>query len=360
MRIAFLTSYPLDVRIGSGVVRMIKGYHEAMLRLGYDSTIIHPDFFDNDPVQLACKRLAFNRGLNPRHFNRYDFVIGSDFDGYALDLSGRSTFIALNAGALADILQFESGKEKAVIRHLAEREAQNVRRAKRVIVPSAYSADSVAKYYKIKRDKIAVIPLGIDSKKWIEIIDHGPDQEKRNKNILCVARQYKRKGISDLIRAFQPLAAGDPGLLLTIIGGGPEYQSNMQLAEALELAGQVRFCGDIADLPRLIAQYKNADLFCLPSYHETFGIVFLEAMAARLPIVGCHATAVPEVVSEREGILCQPGNIDQLTESIDRLLNDEKCRASMGHAGRQRALKMNWDRAASQLDKLLGRLSGGE
>ncbi len=339
---------------------MIRGYHEAMLRLGHDSTIIHPDFLENDPVQLAFKRLAFNRSLVQRYFNRYDFVIGSDFDGYALDLTGMSTFIALNAGALADILQFESGKDKAVLKHLAEREKENMNRARLIVVPSNYTAESLFRHYKVTKNKIAIVPLGIDIWQWIEIIDHGPAPEKRNKNILCVARQYKRKGIADLIRAFHPLAERNPDLLLTIIGGGPEYQSNMQLADVLGRSGQVRFCGDIGDLPRLVAQYKNADLFCLPSYHETFGIVFLEAMAAKLPIVTYRSTAVPEVVSEQEGILCEPGNIDQLTDSMDRLLNDDKCRSAMGNAGRKRALEMNWDRSAVQLAEILGRLAGRE
>jgi glycosyltransferase involved in cell wall biosynthesis len=81
----------------------------------------------------------------------------------------------------------------------------------------------------------------------------------------------------------------------------------------------------------LADEYKNAQVFCLPSQQEGFGIVFLEAMAAGKPIVAVRAAAVPEVV--RCGILVEPGNPDALADGIARLYRNPSLASSLVAAG---------------------------
>ncbi len=81
----------------------------------------------------------------------------------------------------------------------------------------------------------------------------------------------------------------------------------------------------------LAAEYNRADIFCLPSVQEGFGIVFLEAMAAGKPIVAARAAAVPEVV--RNGILVEPESAEALAEAIDRLYRDPDLRESLSSSG---------------------------
>jgi glycosyltransferase involved in cell wall biosynthesis len=80
----------------------------------------------------------------------------------------------------------------------------------------------------------------------------------------------------------------------------------------------------------LAAEYTRADVFCLPSIQEGFGIVFLEAMAAGKPIVAARAAAVPEVV--RHGLLVEPTNPEALAEAMFRLYRDPDLRHSLGSA----------------------------
>ena len=88
---------------------------------------------------------------------------------------------------------------------------------------------------------------------------------------------------------------------------------------------------------RLLAEYRNAAVFALPSAQEGFGIVFLEAMASSLPVVAARAAAVPEVVADGStGILVPVNDHAALAEALMKLLQDEQLRRTLGFAGRDR------------------------
>src|SRR5262249_20255459 len=99
----------------------------------------------------------------------------------------------------------------------------------------------------------------------------------------------------------------------------------------LRLDAIVHWLGDVS-LVRLTQEYNRANVFCLPSLQEGFGIVFLEAMAAGKPIVAVRSAAVPEVV--RHGILAEPGNVESLADGILRLYRDPELRRTLASAGR--------------------------
>jgi len=81
----------------------------------------------------------------------------------------------------------------------------------------------------------------------------------------------------------------------------------------------------------------NADLFCLPSVQEGFGIVFLEAMAAGLPVVACRAAAIPEVVLDGvTGVLTPPRDPVALAAALEGLLRDPERARRLGAEGRRR------------------------
>ena len=100
----------------------------------------------------------------------------------------------------------------------------------------------------------------------------------------------------------------------------------------LHLESIVKWVGDVTQR-QLAAEYRQADIFCLPSVQEGFGIVFLEAMAAGKPIVAARSAAVPEVVSH--GRLVEPGNAEALADAIETLYFDAELRTSLGVQGLQ-------------------------
>jgi len=98
----------------------------------------------------------------------------------------------------------------------------------------------------------------------------------------------------------------------------------------------------------------SAHCFCLPTVQEGFGIVFAEAMAAGLPVVGCRAAAVPEIVEDRRtGLLVNPGSPDALATAMETLLMNEPLRKELGAAGTRRVEAFDVERVAQRFVEIL-------
>jgi glycosyltransferase involved in cell wall biosynthesis len=136
-----------------------------------------------------------------------------------------------------------------------------------------------------------------------------------------------------------------PQLEIRMVGNGPEYARLAQISQQLHLDPIVRWLGDVT-ISALAREYSRADIFCLPSSQEGFGIVFLEAMAAGKPIVAARAAAVPEVV--RDGILVERDNPEALAEAILRMYRDPDLRQSLGSAGLRDVQRYGMRRVAQQ------------
>jgi len=120
------------------------------------------------------------------------------------------------------------------------------------------------------------------------------------------------------------------------VGRGPEWDALLRLHAELGLGESVALLGDVS-LGQLAEEYMSADVFCLPSVQEGFGIVFLEAMAARLPIVACRAAAIPEVVTDAAtGVLVPPRDPVALADALASLLEDRARATRLGLEGRHR------------------------
>jgi len=116
----------------------------------------------------------------------------------------------------------------------------------------------------------------------------------------------------------------------------------------LALGDSVTLLGDVT-VEQLAEEYVGADLFCLPSVQEGFGIVFLEAMAAGLPVVACRAAAIPEVVEDgATGVLVPPRSPEALAEALGDLVRDPARAPRLGGEGRRRVAAFTPGRVADQ------------
>lgn len=124
---------------------------------------------------------------------------------------------------------------------------------------------------------------------------------------------------------------------LVLVGDGPERESVERRAEELGIDGKVVFLGDqeyVADL------LPAADVFLLPSQHESFGLAALEAMSCGVPVVGSKIGGLPEViVDEKTGYLCEPGDVPCMIAIVMGLFKNEDLRRSIGQAARERAVR---------------------
>jgi glycosyltransferase involved in cell wall biosynthesis len=158
--------------------------------------------------------------------------------------------------------------------------------------------------------------------------------------VLQASRMEPWKGHRTLLEALGRLAEVE-GWSCWIAGGAarPHERRHLArmraLAERLGIAARVRFLGERADVPALMAA---ADLYCQPNLGpEPFGIAFVEAMHAGVPVVGAALGGTPEVVDPTVGVLVAPGDPEALAAVLARLLDDAGLRARLGAAGPARA-----------------------
>ena len=171
-------------------------------------------------------------------------------------------------------------------------------------------------------------------------------------SIRCVAvsRLVRRKGIRTLLDAFALLPA--ERFSLDVLGSGQEEEAMRGHAERLRLGPRVRFHGAV-DRVRLAEFYREADLFTLVPWHEAFGNVFAEALAAGLPVVGSRIGGIPELIEHgTNGFLVPPGDPRALADAVTHLADRPEIRAAMSRANRARAeATLDWERATqSYLD----------
>ncbi len=210
------------------------------------------------------------------------------------------------------------------------------RRANCIVVPTPRHIE-ISRFVSKYREKCRVVPYGIQVSRF-ELDGTGRKKvdELRNglPSVLCVGRLVTYKGVEFLIRALQGIEAR-----LWIAGSGPLEDSLKRLAQEKGLADRVEFLGQVSDQD-LVAYYHACDVFVLPSITnaEMFGVVQLEAMACRKPVISTNLpTGVPWVNQHgKTGYVVRPGNAEELATAIRYLLGNPQVREEMGEAGRMR------------------------
>ncbi len=281
----------------------------------------------------------------------FDLVVGFDLDGFrwSTNPARRGPYALCLKGIAADEARFSrSVRERLFLSACARLERSNARGADLVVVPSRYSAGVARERYRIAEASLRVVPEPVDLRPWKELRKASNElttlRVNRRPTILSVARQYPRKDTQTLLRAMPAVLEAHPTALLIVIGGGPELSRLAALAKQLDIADSVQLRGAVRSNDEVREAFFDAQVFCLPSLQEGFGIAFVEAMAAGLPIVAARSSAVPEIVDHaRTGLLVGPGNVDELAGALSRLLADPDERRRLGEAGLESAERFDLD-----------------
>lgn len=218
-----------------------------------------------------------------------------------------------------------------------------------VIVVSSILLDLFKRYPGPK----TVIPNGIDLARFQgDGVSSKKDFQDGRINILFVGRIEKRKGLLYLLRAYERLVK-KPGLLpirLLVVGDGEEKKECEELVR-LHSISQVHFLGEKSD-QELVELYKSAHIFCSPALHgESFGVVLLEAMASKLPIVAFANKGYAEFFNGKRGaeFLVPPKDVAGLSLKLELLIQNESLRKEMGEWGVQEVRRYSWERIGDQI-----------
>lgn len=144
--------------------------------------------------------------------------------------------------------------------------------------------------------------------------------------VLYVGRVDPEKSISNVMSAFAGVLDEVPEAVFAVVGDGTDKRHLMELAQALGIEKSVKFLGRVYP-PEIMEVYRTGKLFVTASETETQGIVLIEAAATGLPLVAVDAGAVRELCQHKKnGILCHPGDIEEMTDAMVKILKHDDVR----------------------------------
>lgn len=202
----------------------------------------------------------------------------------------------------------------------------------------AFNVDRIG----LRESKIRIILNCLDMKQFSELSPVPSETLKKDFGITDadfvfghVGTLRMEKGHDVLLKAMTMFERSSNAKLL-LVGSGPLEKNLKRMCVDLGLKDRVVFAGNRADIPELL---NLMDCFVFPSRNEALGIALLEAMYAKLPVIASNVGGIPEIVTDGEtGLLIEPENIDQLYDSMKRLLDDPSERACLGQAARDYVL----------------------
>lgn len=235
----------------------------------------------------------------------FSFQMQSLFD---CSQPGLPHFIYTDHTHLANLSYSDFNLKKLYPQKWIDLEKQVYSNASRVFVRSSNIQTSVVEQYHQPIGKVHCVYAGNN----VEVTET-PAKEKSytHQNILFVGIDWERKGGPALIEAFKLVRQKHPSASLTIVGASPDL-----MLENCKVVGKVK-------PSELNSYYETATLFCMPTRVEPFGIAFLEAMQASLPIIGTNVGAIPDFLqNEWNGFLIEPGDVAGMANGIIKLLDD--------------------------------------
>ena len=183
----------------------------------------------------------------------------------------------------------------------------------RIIAVSQALKDELVADLRLPNDLITVIYNGIEFVDNLKISYNVP-------RIGMVSRLAPQKGVEYFVRAAALVMAQYPQLSVSIVGDGP-YKPNLRaLATSLSINEGVDFLGYKSDITEVLS---TLDILVLPSLHETFGLILVEAMSQKVAVVASRTGGIPEIIEDgKTGLLTTPGDPHDIAEKIIRLIEN--------------------------------------
>jgi glycosyltransferase involved in cell wall biosynthesis len=166
--------------------------------------------------------------------------------------------------------------------------------------------------------------------------------------VLFVSTIEPRKNVPSLLRAVWQLQQCYKEDVHIVLAGGKGwlYEDAFAVVDELNLDSRAHFVGRVSS-EDLLYLYNAAEVLAHPAFYEGFGLPPLEAMACGLPVIVSNVASLPEVVGDA-GLLVDPHDVDELTVSMWRVLNDAELHREMQEKGLRQAERFSWERAARE------------
>lgn len=364
MRILLVGDYPRDARLGS--TKVLVKLQEEFRALGYVCDLLLADDLGVHPRNAHLRRafapvnalVAVRRAF--RANGPYDVIDVASAEGLwiaALRRAGvlRGTTVVARSNGLEhlDYQRMLDDHDHGLLHKPWSRRllypavrlsqvAAAARAADRLILLNEVDRDfALGRRWKAG-DRIDVVSHGISSSFFA---DAPPREAPRGRGILFCGSWAAVKGVTYLAAAFSAMVAGGSGANLTVLGGSVPEET---IRSAFEPPAHphVTIIGRAPE-PEVMAAYRTHDVLAWPSTYEGFGMVLIEAMSQRLPVVatpvGCARALVRH---EQTGLLVPPRNPGALAAALTRALGDASLRTRLADAAFDAVRDMTWTRTA--------------
>ncbi|WP_010419258.1 glycosyltransferase [Anaerophaga thermohalophila] len=187
----------------------------------------------------------------------------------------------------------------------------------------------------VARENVYICPNGIPE---INSVKNKEIYLTENVRILFLSNLIESKGVYNLLDALAIVKQRGISFQCDFIGaeGDITFQQFQDKVNRLEISNQVKYLGEKFNEDKNKA-FMESDIFVFPTYHETFGLVNLEAMQFALPVISTWEGGIPDVVENNvTGFLVQPKDTEALAEKLEKLILNPQLRKKMGLAGRKK------------------------
>jgi teichuronic acid biosynthesis glycosyltransferase TuaC len=222
-----------------------------------------------------------------------------------------------------------------------------LKNSSKVIAPSAQLKTKLLEKINIDAE---LIPNGIYSENVFTGKSQLSEKYRGRIILLSVGQLIPSKGIDLNLQALALLKNKYPLLHYLIIGEGDLKEKLIQMTSDLGIETSVEFLGRLPH-EKVMEYMSICDIFCLPSWQETMGLVYLEAMAHGKPIIGCKQQGVDGlIVNEESGIMVNPQDMESLVQAIEFLINNPDKARTIGENARKLVLEnYTWAKNAGKL-----------
>ncbi|MDG3547077.1 glycosyltransferase family 4 protein [Methanobacterium formicicum] len=318
-----------------------------LVEYGFEGKIHRPRFFYLLPKKLFYRYAGFfyHRSIKNycKNLPKPDLVHCHHVypDGYAFIKQCQKWDIPL----IVDIHSTTLFKNYAYQKDISNQIHETLDYAEKIICISQEIHDC-AIFRGIKRKKLEVIPLGVDTEKFKsrnKLLCKKKIGIEANFILLFVGHLEKMKGVYDLILAISQMPKQlQKKIKVIIIGIGSEKKQLSNLVKKFGLDENFLFLGEVKrDI--LPYYFSIADIFILPSLSEGRPMVIYEAMASECAIISTDVGSISEqIINNHNGLLIKPHDIDGLADKIEFLFTDNKFRNILGKNGRKRIFQEQW------------------
>lgn len=358
---------PYSMARGGGVQEIVIALRKELTKRGHDVKIITP--LPRDPVEIDTEGILFLGGGTDYHSPLHTTThISASVDTDAID--------HLLEAEQFDILHFHEPWVPVLSRQILSRstsvniatfhakvpETLMARTVIKVVTPytksvlkylhelTAVSAAAEEYVSSLTDQPVTIIPIGIDLKHFHKQPVDKPEMPR--KTIFYIGRLERRKGVKQLLKAYQLLVQDHEDVQLVIAGNGPDREKLEAMVEELELPN-VTFLGYVSEEVKL-ELLATADLFCSPAlYGESFGIVLLEAMASGLVTVAGDNSGYEAVMQELGALsLVNPEDSASFARRLELLLYEPRLRKLWQNWAAKYVKQFSYDKITDQYEAL--------